>query len=132
MATLEGGKVIGIPALVDNLALIYNKKLFDAAGEAYPTDDWSWEQFRATAKKLTNPATRAPTGPRNSVSGSEDTTWHLWPLLWQHGGQILDEHCQSQAFNSDAGVKAGLETLAGDGRRRQVDVPGPDRRERVQ
>jgi multiple sugar transport system substrate-binding protein len=101
------GKVIGVPALVDNLALIYNKKLFDAAGEAYPTDDWSWEQFRAAAKKLTNPATNNY-GTAYSVSGSEDTTWHLWPLLWQNGGKILDG--TKPAFNSDAGVKA-LETL---------------------
>jgi multiple sugar transport system substrate-binding protein len=102
-----GGKVIGIPALVDNLALIYNKKLFDQAGVAYPTDEWSWDDFRAAAKKLTNPATKTY-GSAYSVSGSEDTTWHLWPLLWQHGGKILDG--TKPAFNSDAGV-AALETL---------------------
>ncbi len=106
VATADG-KVIGIPALVDNLALIYNKKLFDAAGVAYPTDDWSWDDFRAAAKKLTNPATNTY-GTAYSVSGSEDTTWHLWPLLWQHGGKILDG--TKPAFNSDAGVEA-LETL---------------------
>ncbi|MET0423039.1 MAG: ABC transporter substrate-binding protein, partial [Actinoplanes sp.] len=100
-------KVIGIPALVDNLALIYNKKLFDDAGVAYPTDQWSWEDFRAAAKKLTDKATNTY-GTAYSVSGSEDTTWHLWPLLWQHGGQILDG--AKPAFNSDAGVTA-LETL---------------------
>ena len=101
------GKVIGIPALVDNLALIYNKKLFDAAGLAYPTDQWSWDDFRAAAKKLTNKATNTY-GTAYSVSGSEDTTWHLWPLLWQHGGKILDG--TKPAFNSPAGV-AALETL---------------------
>ena len=106
VATSEG-KVIGVPALVDNLALIYNKKLFDAAGQAYPTDDWTWEQFREAAKKLTDPAT-GTYGTAYSVSGSEDTTWHLWPLLWQNGGKILDG--TKPAFNSDAGV-AALETL---------------------
>ncbi|HKO34792.1 MAG TPA: ABC transporter substrate-binding protein, partial [Candidatus Limnocylindria bacterium] len=106
VATAEG-KVIGIPALVDNLALIYNKKLFDDAGLAYPTDDWSWQDFRDAAKKLTNPA-KNQYGTAYSVSGSEDTTWHLWPLLWQNGGKILDG--TKPAFNSDAGVTA-LETL---------------------
>jgi multiple sugar transport system substrate-binding protein len=101
------GKVIGIPALVDNLALIYNTKLFDAAGMAYPTDQWSWDDFRAAAKKLTNKSTNTY-GTAYSVAGSEDTTWHLWPLLWQHGGKILDGN--KPAFNSDAGV-AALETL---------------------
>jgi multiple sugar transport system substrate-binding protein len=106
VATVNG-KVIGIPALVDNLALIYNKKLFDAAGLAYPTDAWSWDDFRTAAKKLTDPATNTY-GTAYSVSGSEDTTWHLWPMLWQHGGKILDG--TKPAFNSDAGV-AALETL---------------------
>ncbi|GIF18153.1 multiple sugar transport system substrate-binding protein [Actinoplanes tereljensis] len=101
------GKVIGIPALVDNLALIYNKALFDKAGVAYPTDQWSWDDFRAAAKKLTDKSTNTY-GTAYSVSGSEDTTWHLWPLLWQHGGKILDG--DKPAFNSDAGV-AALETL---------------------
>ena len=101
------GKVIGVPALVDNLPVIYNKKMFDEAGLAYPKDDWSWEDFRATAKKLTNPA-KNQYGTAYSVSGSEDTTWHLWPLLWQNGGEILDG--TKPTFNSDAGVKA-LETL---------------------
>ncbi|MCY1143116.1 ABC transporter substrate-binding protein [Actinoplanes sp. Pm04-4] len=100
-------KVIGIPALVDNLAVIYNKSIFDKAGVAYPTDEWTWEDFRSAAKKLTDPATKTY-GTAYSVSGSEDTTWHLWPLLWQNGGKILDG--TKPAFNSDAGVTA-LETL---------------------
>ncbi|MFG1607694.1 ABC transporter substrate-binding protein [Actinoplanes sp. NPDC049265] len=101
------GKVIGLPALVDNLAVIYNKKIFDDAGVPYPKDDWTWADFRETAKKLTNPA-KNQYGTAYSVSGSEDTTWHLWPLLWQNGGEILDG--TKPTFNSDAGVKA-LETL---------------------
>jgi multiple sugar transport system substrate-binding protein len=103
----SNGKVIGIPALVDNIALLYNTKLFDKAGLAYPNDNWSWDDFRTAAKKLTDPAHNVY-GTAYSVSGSEDTTWHLWPLLWQHGGKILDG--KKPAFNSDAGV-AALETL---------------------
>ena len=103
-ATVDS-KVIGVPALVDNLGLIYNKTLFDAAGLAYPTNDWTWDDFRAAAKKLTNPGDKI-FGTGWSVSGSEDTTWHLWPLLWQKGGKILSDDGKSAAFNSDAGVQA--------------------------
>jgi multiple sugar transport system substrate-binding protein len=102
-----GDKVIGFPAIVDNLALLYNKKLFDGAGVAYPTDDWSWDDFRAAAKKITNAANNTY-GTAYSVSGGEDTTWHLWPLLWQRGGKIIDG--KKATFNSDAGI-ASLETL---------------------
>jgi multiple sugar transport system substrate-binding protein len=102
------GRVIGMPAVVDNLALIYNKTLFDKAHMPYPTDAWSWDDFRAAAKALTNQSQNI-FGTAYSVAGSEDTTWHLWPLLWQHGGQILDKSGKP-AFNSPAGV-AALETL---------------------
>jgi multiple sugar transport system substrate-binding protein len=105
-ATVDG-TVIGVPALVDNLALFYNKTLFDAAHLAYPTDTWSWDDFRTAAKALTD-TSRNIYGTAYSVSGSEDTTWHLWPLLWQNGGKILDNG--KPAFNSAAGV-AALETL---------------------
>jgi len=118
-ATVDG-KVIGIPALVDNLALIYNKGLFDAAGLPYPTDQWSWDDFRTAAKRLTDKA-RNIYGTAYSVSGSEDTTWHLWPLLWQRGGQILDG--KKPLFNSDAGVQAlaYLRSLAVDDKSMYLD-----------
>lgn len=99
------GEVIGFPAVVDNIGVMYNKKLFRAAGLPFPTDDWTWDQFRADAKRLTDPA-HDVYGTAYSVSGSEDTTWHLWPLLWQEGGSVLTPDRKKAAFNSDAGVKA--------------------------
>lgn len=48
------GKIIGIPALVDNLALVYNKQLFAKAGLAAPTPQWTWTDFQNAAAKLTN------------------------------------------------------------------------------
>ncbi len=99
------GRTIGFPAIVDNLGLFYNKTVFDAAGLAYPTKDWTWDDFRAAAKKLTNPAKNVY-GTAMAVNGSEDTTWHMWPQLWQNGGAILSPDDKLAAFNSDAGVKA--------------------------
>jgi multiple sugar transport system substrate-binding protein len=104
-ATAEvDGKVIGMPAVVDNLGLMYNTKLFDEAGLDYPTNDWSWDDFRAAAKALTDPS-RNQYGTAYPVSNTEDTTWRFWPQVWQNGGDVLDESGQP-AFNSDAGVQA--------------------------
>jgi multiple sugar transport system substrate-binding protein len=100
-----GKKVIGFPAVVDNLGLLYNKTLFDKAGLPYPTADWTWDDFRAAAKKLTDPANHIY-GYAYSVSGSEETTWQFWPHLWQNGGEIVDADQSSAQFDSDAGVKA--------------------------
>ena len=99
-----GDKVIGMPAVVDNLALIYNTELFDAAGLDYPTADWTWEDFRAAAKALTDPG-RNIFGTAYPVSGTEDTVWRFWPQLWQNGGQVLDDQGMP-AFDSQAGVDA--------------------------
>jgi multiple sugar transport system substrate-binding protein len=106
-----GEKTIGFPAIVDNISLIYNPDLFDAAGVGYPTDEWSWDDFRAAAKELTDPS-KNQYGYGYSVSGQEDTTWQFWPHLWQRGGAILSDDGTTAEFNSQAGVDA-LEFLRG-------------------
>lgn len=104
-----GRKTIGFPALVDNISLLYNKTLFDRAGLDYPTDQWTWDDFRTAAKRLTDSATDTY-GYAYSVSGSEDTTWQFWPHLWQRGGEILSSDGKKSAFDSTAGVQ-GLTLL---------------------
>ncbi|MFI5099418.1 MAG: ABC transporter substrate-binding protein, partial [Actinomycetes bacterium] len=104
-AATTDGKVYGVPALVDNLALVYNKKLFDAAGVAYPTDTWTWDDFRAAAKKLTDSA-KKQYGWAYIADGSEDTTWRWIAMLWQAGGDLLSADGKKSAFNSPAGLQA--------------------------
>ena len=36
----------------DTFLLFYNKNLFDAAGVAYPTDEWTWTDFMNASEKL--------------------------------------------------------------------------------
>jgi multiple sugar transport system substrate-binding protein len=109
-STFEG-KVLGVPALIDNLAVVYNKTLFADAGLEYPNADWTWDDFRAAAKALTDPAAKR-FGFAYPMDASEDTVWHYDPLLWQNGGSILNEDGTQAAFNSPEGVEA-LEVLTG-------------------
>jgi len=104
-AVTVGDKIVGVPALVDNLALVYNKKLFDQAGMSYPTADWTWDDFRAAAKRLTDPSTKQ-FGWAYVNDASEDTVWRFDALLWQAGGDILTPDQKHAAFNSPAGVAA--------------------------
>jgi multiple sugar transport system substrate-binding protein len=108
-----GGKVVGVPALVDDLALVYNKKLFAQAGITPPTANWTWNDFEQAAIKLTNPA-KKQFGWAYVNDASEDTVWRFWAMLWQAGGSILSPDSKRAAFNSPAGVKALslLQTLA--------------------
>jgi multiple sugar transport system substrate-binding protein len=104
-AATVGDKVVGVPALVDNLAIVYNEKLFADAGIAPPTPNWTWDDFRAAAAKLTDPA-KGQYGWLIPADGSEDTVWHYLPMLWEAGGSILSPDNEHAAFNSPAGVKA--------------------------
>ncbi|MGZ4299056.1 MAG: ABC transporter substrate-binding protein [Solirubrobacteraceae bacterium] len=104
VATVNG-KIIGVPALVDNLALVYNKTLFKQAGLPTPTPNWTWSDFENAALKLTNPA-KKQFGWAYVNDASEDTVWRFWAMLWQAGGSILSADGKQAAFNSAAGVKA--------------------------
>jgi multiple sugar transport system substrate-binding protein len=104
-AATVGDKIVGVPALVDNLAIVYNKKLFADAGVAPPNSNWTWDDFRAAAAKLTDPA-KGQFGWLIPADGSEDTVWHYTPMLWEAGGDILSPDNTKAVFNSDAGVKA--------------------------
>jgi multiple sugar transport system substrate-binding protein len=107
-ATVDG-QVFGIPALIDNLAIVYNKDLFQQAGVDEPTADWTWDDFTAAAKALTDPS-KQQFGFAFPIDASEDTVWHYDAMLWEAGGDILNADNTQAAFNSDAGVQA-LTTL---------------------
>ena len=104
-AGVVDGKVIALPALVDNLALVYNKKLFKQAGVALPNARWTWADMERAAKKLTD-ASKKQFGWAYVNDGSEDTVWRYWAHLWEAGGDILTPDGKKAAFNSAAGVKA--------------------------
>ncbi len=80
------GQVYGLPRDEEAHALYYNKKLFDAAGVAYPTDKWTWDDLLAAAQKLTK-----KDGDRVTqyALGMEGGKWPIW--VGQAGGMVLDD-----------------------------------------
>jgi multiple sugar transport system substrate-binding protein len=104
VATVDG-KVLGVPALVDNLAVVYNKDLFKAAGVPTPTPDWTWDDLRSAAKAVTDPANKV-FGLAFPADGSETMVWQYEAMLWEAGGDILNTDNTQAVFNSDAGVRA--------------------------
>ena len=81
--------MLGVPALVDNLAVVYNKDLFAKAGIPEPTGDWTWDDLRAAAKAITDPANKV-FGLAFPADGSETTVWEYEAMLWAAGGEILN------------------------------------------
>jgi multiple sugar transport system substrate-binding protein len=97
------GKVIGMPSIVDVVSLMYNKTLFDKAKLAYPTDDWTWDQFREAAKALTNKSTQT-FGAGYPVDPG-DAGYRFFPQFWQGGGTLLNKDQTKAKLDSPAGVK---------------------------
>jgi multiple sugar transport system substrate-binding protein len=108
VATVNG-RVIGIPALVDNLAVVYNKDLFAKAHLPVPSANWTWSQFVSDAQKLTDPSIKQ-FGTAYVTPQSEDAVWHWEALLWEAGGGILNSSNTKAVFDSAAGLQS-LSTL---------------------
>ncbi len=73
------GKPYGLPYDAAPEVVYFNKGMFDAAGLDYPTDDWTYEQMRETAKLLTldaagNNATEADFDPTQIVQWGWNST----------------------------------------------------------
>lgn len=93
------------PKDFSTMALQYNKDLFDAAGVAYPTPDWTWDDLRAAAEALTD----ADAGVIGLVTPAELPRW--MPFMYQSGGAIFDDE-GNYVFDSPE-TRAALEFYIG-------------------
>jgi len=57
-------KIVGLPLGVGAQFVMYNKDVFDAAGVAYPTADWTTEDFIDLASQLVDPSQKRWGGDR--------------------------------------------------------------------
>ncbi len=64
-----------IPMQLATMVMYYSKKLFDEAGVAYPTDDWTFDQFVETAQKLTKTGDAPQWGYEANGNWFRDIHW---------------------------------------------------------
>jgi len=98
------GPEYAFPWNVVGNCLYYNKTLFDAAGVAHPTDDWTWEDVRNAAIKLTQ------------ITESPDTTTYgfavdngytvMDSIIYSYGGAIVSPDLKTCVINSPETKKA--------------------------
>jgi multiple sugar transport system substrate-binding protein len=96
------GNLYAIPDRGGALVLYYNKDMFDQAGLAYPTMEWTWTEFLDAAQKLT-----VRNGDTVEVYGFAAGDWWPWwmSFIYQNGGAILDENGKP-VVNSPEAVEA--------------------------
>jgi multiple sugar transport system substrate-binding protein len=99
------GKVRAIPSLIDSMAVVYNKKLFRQAGIPAPKAGWTWDEYRDTAKQLTNKS-KGTFGTGWPGVGDEDTVWRLWPMIWDLGGDVLAPGGKQVGYGGQPGLQS--------------------------
>jgi ABC-type glycerol-3-phosphate transport system substrate-binding protein len=97
------GKTWAIPREGGPTVLYYNKHLFDAAGVPYPTDDWTWDDWRMAALKLTKRS-----GDEIVQFGMHAPSWEVW--VWGAGGDILNPEMTRCVMDSPQAI-AGLQEM---------------------
>ncbi|MGN8026539.1 sugar ABC transporter substrate-binding protein [Microbacterium sp. 22242] len=76
------GTLYGLAPVTNSIALYYNADMLKAAGITPPT---TWDELRAAAKKLTDPA-QGVYGFAMSNINTYEGTWQFLPFFWTNGG----------------------------------------------
>jgi multiple sugar transport system substrate-binding protein len=83
------GSLVCIPQNVSSLVVYYNKQLFDQAGLAYPSDNWTLDEFVQAALTLTKDTNGDGQTDQYGV-GIDPSAIRLTPFIWQNGGELVD------------------------------------------
>ncbi|MFJ4223916.1 ABC transporter substrate-binding protein [Microbacterium sp. NPDC089695] len=97
------GKLYGAPKDFDTVAVWYNKELFDAAGVAYPSAGWTWDDFTAAAAALTDPATG-----QYGVAASQYGQENFYDSIAQAGGEVISADGTKTGYDSPEALE-GIE-----------------------
>lgn len=83
------GRTYGLPWIAQPVVLYYNPKMFAEAGVEPPDENWTWDDFKAAAERLTKDT---------DGDGKPDqwgTAFSGWPpihmFIWQAGGEVISE-----------------------------------------
>jgi len=108
----DGGKIGFLPRAADVVVMYYNKRMFNEGKVAYPTTDWTMQDFMSAAEKLTK---KAPDGSVTQYGATNNyTTWSIWvPMVVAEGGKILSDDGKSAVFDSPEGIRAWNYTFTG-------------------
>lgn len=102
------GSVYAIPRDVAPFACVfYNKKLFDEAGLAYPTDDWTWDDMLRLARAMTKHDAQGRTVQYGFYG------WAWQNFIYGNGGALVDDvNHPTKTMLDDPKTIAGLQFYA--------------------
>jgi multiple sugar transport system substrate-binding protein len=100
------GTQYGVPKDFDTIGVYYNKAVFDQAGVAYPTADWTWDEFHEKAKAISDKLSgQGIYGVASGLTGGQEVYYNT---ILQAGGSIISEDGKSSGYDDPKTIK-GLE-----------------------
>jgi multiple sugar transport system substrate-binding protein len=103
-ACLVGGRLKGVPVSGGNLLIYLNPRCFERAGIEVPSDDWTIDEFRATAEALTRDFDEDEVIDQ---FGFWQPGWiYYLPFLWSFGGRMVDDAGGRWLLTDDAAEDA--------------------------
>lgn len=100
--TMEGEQY-AVPKDFDTIGLWYNKRLFDEAGVEYPSDGWTWDDFRSAAKTISDEL--GDQGVYGFAGGVANQAL-VYPAIMQAGGEIISEDGTTSGYDSSEARQA--------------------------
>lgn len=83
--TIDGNLYVLPRDIAPVCVVFYNKEIFNKAGLKYPAADWTWDQMRDMAAKMT-----VKNADGTTTFGFADE-WGIWePFVLSNGGQLVD------------------------------------------
>lgn len=105
-AMKEKDGVFGVPLHTDGWGTFMNLELMEKIGATPPKDEseaWSWEEFTEIATEMKK-ATGKYAFSYFLVGPETGSRW--LPVLYMHGGKLLNDDLTAPAIDSDEGVEA--------------------------
>lgn len=98
------GELLGLPSDFSTIVMFYNKTIFDKQGIPYPAEDWDWDDFLDTCRKLTVDEDRD--GAPDQFGFSNQYSYNRWPAwVWMSGGDLFNEDKSRSLMDSPEAVE---------------------------
>jgi len=96
------GRQYAIPKDIDTIGIWYNKKMFTEAGVPFPTDKWTWNDLKDTARKLTNNAK----GQYGIAFSPVENQQGYYNFIYQNGGNVISADKKKSGWDDPRTIAA--------------------------